>query len=64
MQLMRQIATNAADYAVGKYGQHLSKGKQLALWQRHYDSVIASLMTFDDLQRARRIRAQAIASEN
>jgi hypothetical protein len=63
-ELMRQIATNAADYAVGKFGQRLPKGRQIRLWKRHYDNVYASLITFDDLQRARRVRAMAVISEN
>jgi hypothetical protein len=63
-ELMRQVATNAAEYAVGKYGQNLPKAKQIALWKRYYDNSLSSLITFHELQHARRIRAQALISEN
>lgn len=63
-KLMKQIATNAADYAVGRYGQHLPKGKQIRLWKRFYDSALASLMTFEEVDGARKVRARAVISEN
>ena len=61
--IIRDIAANAADYAVGKFGQHLPKGKQLALWQRYYDTAIASIYAYEEIRRARSIRARAF-SEN
>jgi hypothetical protein len=63
-ELIRQLATNAADYAVGAFGQHLPKHRQMRLWKRHFDSVLASLITFQELQRSNRVRALAMASEN
>ena len=62
--IIREIAANAADYAVGQFGQHLPKGKQLALWQRYYDTAIASIYAFEEIRRARSIRARAFCSEN
>ena len=62
--LMQQLATNAGDYAVGKYGMHLPKGRQLALWKRYYDSTLAALMAYEDITRARSIRARSFISEN
>ena len=62
--LMEQIATNAADYAVGKYGLHMSKGRQIRLWKRYYDSAMAALMTFEEVDGARKTRARSLISEN
>ena len=63
-ELIEQIAEMAADDAVTRYGQTLGKGKQLALWQRYYDSCLAGLLAYEDIQRAQRIRARATVSEN
>ncbi len=62
--LMDQIATNAADYAIAKFGLHLPGSKQQRLWKRYYDSALAALMTFEELNAARAIRARAIISQN
>ena len=62
--LMDQIATNAADYAVGQYGLHLPGSKQQRLWKRYYESALAALMTFEELNVACGIRARAIISQN
>jgi hypothetical protein len=62
--LMDQIATNAADYAVSKYGLHLPGSKQQRLWKRHYESAMAALLTFEELKQARAIRARAVISQN
>ncbi len=62
--LIRQIATNAADHAVGAFGQHLDKQRQLRLWKRFYDSARSSLITFHGLQDRPSVRALAKASEN
>lgn len=63
-ELIRQIAEAAGDDAVQRYGQGLPKGKQLALWQRYYDTALASLVAYEDLQRAHRVRVQTLISEN
>jgi hypothetical protein len=63
-QVHIDIATNAADYAVGKYGQHLSKGKQMALWQRHYDCALGAMLALEDAIQARKVRARAFISLN
>jgi hypothetical protein len=63
-QLIHQIATNAADYAVGAFGMHLDKHRQLRLWKRYYDSALSSLITFQGLQRSHRTRGLAEASVN
>lgn len=62
--LMDQIATNAADYALGQYGPHLPGSKQQRLWKRYYDSALAALMTFEELNTARAIRARDLISQN
>jgi hypothetical protein len=62
--LMDQIATNAADYAVGKYGLRLPGSQQQRLWKRYYDSALAALMTYEELGTARAIRARDLISQN
>jgi hypothetical protein len=62
--LMEQIACNAAHFAVDNWGKHLSKGRQVTLWKRHYDSVLAALMTFEEINNARVVRARAYICEN
>ena len=62
--LMDQIATNAADYAVGQYGRHLPGSQQQRLWKRYYDSALAALMTFEELNAARSIRTRDLISQN
>ena len=62
--LMTEIAANAADWAVGKYAMHLPKGHRLTIWRRYYDSALAALMAFEDLNRARAVKVRAITSEN
>jgi hypothetical protein len=62
--LMDQIATNAADYAVAKYGLHLTAFQQQRLWKRYYDSALAALMTFEELNTPRAIRARDLISQN
>ena len=62
--LKEEIALNAADYAVEKWGQQLSEHKQARLRGRYYDVVIASLHSFESVANARAIRARAIAGNN
>lgn len=62
-ELMTQIASNAGDYAVDRYGFHLAKPHQIKLWHRYYDSVLAALMTYEEFERARRVRAHSIVTE-
>jgi hypothetical protein len=63
-KLMIQIATNAAEYAVGRWGQNLPRAKQLALWKRFHDSSYVSFIAYHNLSQARRVRARAMVSEN
>jgi hypothetical protein len=46
--LMEELACNAAHFAVDNWGQHLGKGEQLTMWRRHYESVLAALMTYEE----------------
>jgi hypothetical protein len=62
--LINEIAQNAADYAVAHYGLHLPKARQLKLWKRYYDSVLSALITYEEVDTARKVRARSVISEN
>ena len=62
--LMDAIATQAAEYAVGRYGLHLSKDRQLRLWERHYDGALASLVAYQDILDAQKVRREAFECLN
>ena len=63
-ELMGQIARNAAHYAVDNWGNDLTDGERAIMWQRYFDSVLAALATFDEIDGARKVRARALVSEN
>jgi hypothetical protein len=51
--LMEEIACNAAHFAVDNWGKSLSKGQQVTMWRRYYDSVLAALMTYEETKSSR-----------
>jgi hypothetical protein len=62
--LMSQVAIQAADDAIGRFGLHLPHRKQRRLWKRYYDSTLAALMTFEEINGARKVRARSFTSHN
>jgi hypothetical protein len=52
-RLIREIARNASEHAVRDHGRGLPRAKRRALRRRYFDSVLASLMVFDEMMAAR-----------
>lgn len=63
-ELIEELASNAADLEVARTAMNRPKHRQLRVWKRTYDSVYASLVAYQEIERARRIRANTLASEN
>ncbi len=62
--LQREIALNAAEYAVERWGEMLPERKKARLRCRYYDVVLAALRSFEAVANAKAIRARTLASEN
>ena len=62
--LIEEIAARAADNAVERWGQHLPKGRRLALWRRHRETALETLLAFEEIRTARAIRARAFIGDN
>ena len=63
-ELKQQIATNAAEFGVERYGRKLSSRRQARLYDICYDLVIGSLLSFEEVSNARAIRTRTLVSEN
>ncbi len=64
MSLMEQIAVNAAHFAVDNFGHHLTGKEKAEMWQQHYDTAYAAIMTWDEASSASRFRATSLILEN
>ncbi|WP_435019095.1 hypothetical protein TA3x_001092 [Tundrisphaera sp. TA3] len=62
--LAEQIAANGADHCDVTHWSHLSKPQRLKRWQLMYDAIYSSLLAYEAVETARRVRARSIVSEN
>ncbi len=63
-ELLWEIAQNAAEHAAWSHGKHKDKRERAALYQAHFDSVLAGLMVFAEIVEGRNHRRQFKISNN